>query len=79
MAADEYRQRAFEAQQRGAQASEPCIKAIWERVAHEWLALAGQVELFGRRYGSPDPADPPHKVVQQQQQQQQLQPNKDDN
>ena len=80
MAAEEYRRRAFEARQRGGQASDLSIKASWERVAHEWLALAGQVELFGRRYGNPDPADPSHAVVQQQQQQQQLQPNnKEDN
>jgi hypothetical protein len=78
MAADEYRRRAFEARQRGAQASDSSIKASWERVADEWLALAGQVELFGRRYGNPDPAIPSDAVVQQQQQQQQLQPSKED-
>jgi hypothetical protein len=53
MAADQYRQRAFEAQQHGVQASDSSIKTRWERVAHEWLALAEQVEMFERRYGKP--------------------------
>jgi hypothetical protein len=82
MAADQYRRRAFEARQRGAQASDSSIKAGWERVAHEWLALADQVELFHRRYGKLDSAEaiphPSQIVQQQQQQQQQVQPKKDD-
>jgi len=53
MAADQYRRRASEDHQRGAQASDSSIKAGWERVAHEWLALAEQVELFEWRYGNP--------------------------
>jgi hypothetical protein len=70
-----------EARQRGAQASDSSIKAGWERVAHEWLALADQVELFHRRYGKLDSAEAiphPSQIVQQQQQQQQVQPKKDD-
>jgi hypothetical protein len=84
MAADQYRRRAFEARQRGAQAFDSSIKAGWERVAHEWLALADQVELFHRRYGKLDSAEAiphPSQIVQQQQQQQQqqqVQPKKDD-
>jgi hypothetical protein len=58
MAADQYRRRAFEARQRAAQASDSSIKAGWERVAHEWLALAEQVELFEGRYGKHVPAEP---------------------
>jgi hypothetical protein len=71
MAADQYRQRAFEAQQRGEQASDSSIKAGWERVAHEWLALAEQVESFEWRYGNPVPPEAvsdPSQIVQQQQQ-----------
>jgi hypothetical protein len=68
MSADQYRRRAFEARQGGTQASDSSIKAGWERVAHEWLALADQVELF----------DSAGSSVQQQQQQQQVQPKKDD-
>jgi hypothetical protein len=74
------RRRAFEARQRGAQAFDSSIKAGWERVAHEWLALADQVELFHRRYGKLDSAEAiphPSQIVQQQQQQQ-VQPKKDD-
>jgi len=75
MAADQYRRRAFEARQRAAQASDSSIKAGWERVAHEWLALAEQVELFEGRYGKHVPAEPvphPSQAVVQQQQQTQL-------
>jgi hypothetical protein len=78
MAADQYRHRAFEARQRGAQASDSSIKVGWERVAHEWLALADQVEFFHRRYGKLDSAEAiphPSQIVQQQQQ---AQPKKDD-
>jgi hypothetical protein len=81
MAADQYRRRAFEARQRGATASDSSVKAGWERVAHEWLALADQVELFAQRYGKPVSAEAdPHQsqIVRQQQQQQQAQPKKDD-
>jgi hypothetical protein len=72
VAADEYRRRASEAHQRGEQVLDLSVKAGWERLAHEWLALAEQVELFECRYGNPDPAEPvprPSQAVGQQQQQ----------
>ena len=52
MAADHYRQRAFEAQKCAAQATEPCVKHGWQLLVHQWLALAEQVDRFERRYGS---------------------------
>ena len=64
MPADQYRRRASEAHQRGEQASDLSVKARWERLAHEWLTLAEQVELFERRYPNPDPAEPvPHPIA----------------
>jgi hypothetical protein len=53
------------------------IKSRLERVAHEWLALADQVELFHRRYGKRDSTEAiphPSQIVRQQQ----APPKKDD-
>ena len=52
MAADEYRQRAFEAQQCAAQATESSVKHGWQLLVRQWLALAEHVDRFERRYGS---------------------------
>lgn len=75
MPADQYRRQSSEAHQRGERTPDLSVKAGWERLAHEWLALAEQVELFERRYGNPDPAVPiPHPSQAVGQQQQQIQP-----
>jgi hypothetical protein len=58
MAADQYRQRAFEAQQCAAQATEPSVKHGWQLLVQQWLALAEQADRFERRYGSLVATDP---------------------
>src|SRR5262249_12040453 len=58
MAADQYRQRAFEAQQCAAQATDSSVKHGWQLLVQRWLALAEQVDRFERRYGSPVATDP---------------------
>ena len=79
MSADQYRRRASEAHQRGERVLDLSVKAGWERLAHEWLALAEQVELFEWRYGNPDPAEPvPHPSQAVVQQQQQIRPKKEE-
>ena len=74
MAASDHRRRAFEAQQRAAQASEPSIKADLTLIAAHWLAIAEQEEMFERRYGPLLSAEiaslRSEPVVQQQQQEQ---------
>jgi hypothetical protein len=51
MAADQYRRRAFEAQRRAAQASDPTVMSDLQLLAREWLALAEELEWLERRYG----------------------------
>jgi hypothetical protein len=58
MPADQYRQRAFEAQQCAAQAIEPSVKHGWQLLVQQWLVLAEQVDRFERRYGSLVATDP---------------------
>jgi hypothetical protein len=56
MTSDEYRRHAFDAQNQAAGATDPIMKAGFERVAQCWLALAEQVEWMDRRYGASSPA-----------------------
>src|SRR5262245_1671023 len=58
MAADHYRQRAFEAQQCAAQATESSVKHGWQLLVRHWLALAEHVDRFEQRYGSLVATDP---------------------
>ena len=78
MTADEYRL-AFEAQNRAARATDPVMKAGFDRIAQHWLALAEQVEWLDQRYGSPavqaDQLGSDAGIVLQQQQ---VQPKKED-
>jgi hypothetical protein len=47
--ADEYRQRAFKAEQRARQAKIRAIKEAYDQVATDWFAVAEQVEWLERR------------------------------
>jgi hypothetical protein len=72
MAADQYRRRAFEAQRRAAQASDPAVTADLELLAREWLALAEELEWLERRCGPlvvADVVSPRSESVVQQQHQ----------
>jgi hypothetical protein len=66
MTADEYRRLAFEAQNQAARATDPIMKAGFERVAQHWLALAEQVEWMDRRFGSGQGKEEAPAVHQQQ-------------
>jgi len=47
--ADEYRQRAFKAEQRARQAKNRAIKEAYDQVATDWFAVAEQVEWLDRQ------------------------------
>jgi hypothetical protein len=55
--AEEYRRRGIEARQRAGRATERHIKDAFEQVAHDWFALAEQVEWL-ERHRHPDAATP---------------------
>jgi hypothetical protein len=79
MTADEYRRLAFEAQNQAARATDPVMKAGFDRIVQHWLALAEQVEWLDQRYGSPAfQADQPGSDAGIVLQQQQVQPKKED-
>jgi hypothetical protein len=58
--AEEYRRRGIEARQRAGRATEPHIKGAFEQVAHDWFALAEQVEWL-ERHRHPAAATPPEE------------------
>jgi hypothetical protein len=58
--AEEYRRRGIEARQRAGRATEPHIKGAFEQVAHDWFALAEQVEWL-ERHRHPAAATPEEK------------------
>jgi hypothetical protein len=53
---EQYRCRGIEAQQRAARAIDPTIREAFEQVAHDWFALAAQVEWLNQ-YRNPEPEE----------------------
>ena len=82
MTVAELRRQAFEAQQRAAAAADAFVKAEFDRLAQQWLALADQAEWLEQRYGSAVSGELRQAKPQAEplvaQQQQQIQP-KDEN
>jgi hypothetical protein len=58
--AEEYRRRGIEARQQAAQAGNQHIKEAFEHVAHDWFALAEQVEWL-EEHRPPDLSGPDEK------------------
>jgi hypothetical protein len=59
--AEEYRRRGIEARQRAGRATEQHLKNAFEQVAHDWFALAEQVEWL-ERHRHPGAATPDEKA-----------------
>jgi hypothetical protein len=75
MTEDEYRRHAIEARTQAARTTNPTLKASFEQLAREWMALAERTEWLNRRYGSAVMADMLQNRSQPvAQQQQQIQP-----
>ena len=74
MTVAELRRRAFEAQRRAATAADAFVKAEFDRLAQQWLALAEQAEWLEQRYGSAVSAELRQAGPLVVQQQQQIQP-----
>jgi len=74
MTVAELRRQAFEAQRRAAAAADAFVKAEFDRLAQQWLALAEQAEWLEQRYGSAVSAELHQAGPLVVQQQQQIQP-----
>jgi len=74
MTAAELRRQAFEAQRQAAAAADAFVKAEFDRLAQQWMALAEQAEWLEQRYGSAVSTELRQAGTLVVQQQQQIQP-----